>query len=97
MIADAADAPARGHRRGRPARRRRRRRHRRRASTALRHRLPPSRCWASRSTYIPHGKPDAILADLGLDADGIAATVRAAARRLTRVTGTSTGARVTRA
>jgi 1-deoxy-D-xylulose-5-phosphate synthase len=28
--------------------------------------------------YIPHGKPDAILADLGLDAAGITATVRAA-------------------
>jgi 1-deoxy-D-xylulose-5-phosphate synthase len=28
--------------------------------------------------YIPHGKPDQILADLGLDADGITATVRAA-------------------
>ena len=26
--------------------------------------------------YIPHGKPDAILADLGLDAEGIAATAR---------------------
>ena len=27
--------------------------------------------------YLPHGKPDAILADLGLDAAGIAATVKA--------------------
>ena len=27
--------------------------------------------------YLPHGKPDAILADLGLDADGIAASVHA--------------------
>ena len=27
--------------------------------------------------YIPHGKPDEILAELGLDAAGIAATVRA--------------------
>ena len=27
--------------------------------------------------YLPHGKPDAILADLGLDASGIAATVKA--------------------
>ena len=26
--------------------------------------------------YIPHGKPDAILADLGLDAAGIAATIK---------------------
>ena len=26
--------------------------------------------------YVPHGKPDAIMADLGLDASGIAATVR---------------------
>ena len=26
--------------------------------------------------YIPHGKPDAILADLGLDAAGIAAAVK---------------------
>ena len=26
--------------------------------------------------YVPHGKPDAIMADLGLDAPGIAATVR---------------------
>ena len=27
--------------------------------------------------YVPHGKPDGILADLGLDAAGIAATVKA--------------------
>ena len=27
-------------------------------------------------SYIPHGKPDAILAELGLDAAGIAATTR---------------------
>jgi 1-deoxy-D-xylulose-5-phosphate synthase len=27
--------------------------------------------------FIPHGKPDDILASVGLDADGIAATVRA--------------------
>ncbi len=26
--------------------------------------------------YLPHGKPDAILAELGLDADGIAAEAR---------------------
>ena len=26
--------------------------------------------------YIPHGKPDAILAELGLDADGVARAVR---------------------
>jgi deoxyxylulose-5-phosphate synthase len=28
--------------------------------------------------FIPHGKPDRILSQLGLDADGIAASVRAA-------------------
>src|SRR5690606_2833732 len=31
--------------------------------------------------YIPHGKPDAILAELGLDADGIERTARAALGR----------------
>ena len=31
--------------------------------------------------YIPHGKPDAILADLGLDGPGVAATVRAIVNR----------------
>jgi deoxyxylulose-5-phosphate synthase len=30
--------------------------------------------------YIPHGKPDAILAELGLDAAGIAAEAARAAR-----------------
>jgi 1-deoxy-D-xylulose-5-phosphate synthase len=28
------------------------------------------------TTYLPHGKPEAILADLGLDADGITASIR---------------------
>ena len=34
--------------------------------------------------FIAHGKPDRILANLGLDAEGIAATVVAAADRLPR-------------
>ena len=37
---------------------------------------PACRSTASPSSYIPHGKPDAILAELGLDAAGIAATTR---------------------
>lgn len=35
-------------------------------------------------TYIPHGKPDAILAQLGLDGDGIAATVRGLLKQRSR-------------
>ena len=68
-------APGRGHRRGRPARRRRRLAHRRRRrAAATRTAGPPGRaCWACPTAYIPHGKPDAILAELGLDAAGIAA------------------------
>jgi 1-deoxy-D-xylulose-5-phosphate synthase len=34
---------------------------------------PPSVVLGTPSQYIPHGKPDRILADLGLDAAGIAA------------------------
>ena len=34
---------------------------------------PPVRVLGTPCAYIPHGKPDAILAELGLDADGIAA------------------------
>ena len=71
--------PVRGHRRGRPARGRRRLGHRRRRSPSA-HRPRRSRCSASPLGYIAHGKPDAILAELGLDADGIAASVRAALR-----------------
>jgi 1-deoxy-D-xylulose-5-phosphate synthase len=33
------------------------------------------------TTYVPHAKPDAILSKLGLDAEGIAESVRSAARR----------------
>ena len=39
---------------------------------------PPSLVLATPVGYIPHGKPDDILATLGLDASGIAASVRAA-------------------
>jgi 1-deoxy-D-xylulose-5-phosphate synthase len=38
---------------------------------------PPVKVLGIPLGYIPHGKPDAILADLGLDAAGIAANVRA--------------------
>ena len=37
---------------------------------------PPVRVLGVPVQYIPHGKPDAILADLGLDAAGIAASTR---------------------
>jgi 1-deoxy-D-xylulose-5-phosphate synthase len=40
------------------------------------------RCLGLPDEYLPHGKRSAILAAHGLDADGIVATVRAAARRL---------------
>jgi 1-deoxy-D-xylulose-5-phosphate synthase len=33
------------------------------------------------TTYLPHAKPDVILSRLGLDAEGIAESVRSAARR----------------
>ena len=36
----------------------------------------PGRCWACPCSFIPHGKPDAILAELGLDADGVADAAR---------------------
>ncbi len=35
--------------------------------------------------YIPHGKPDAILAELGLDATGIAASARALTRSIAQL------------
>ncbi|MCU1374243.1 MAG: hypothetical protein JWO68_1529, partial [Actinomycetia bacterium] len=35
---------------------------------------PPTVVLGTPSQYIPHGKPDRILADLGLDAAGIAAS-----------------------
>ena len=38
---------------------------------------PPVRVLGIPCSYIPHGKPDAILTQLGLDADGIASEVRA--------------------
>ena len=79
MLADAAGHPAVRHRRGRPPRRRRRRGHAPTPSSSAATVARRSRCSASRSGYIPHGKPDAILADLGLDAAGIAASARAAA------------------
>jgi 1-deoxy-D-xylulose-5-phosphate synthase len=37
---------------------------------------PPVRVLGTPVAYIPHGKPDAILARLGLDANGIAAEAR---------------------
>jgi 1-deoxy-D-xylulose-5-phosphate synthase len=37
---------------------------------------PPVRVLGTPPEYIPHGKPDAILAALGLDADGVAAEAR---------------------
>ena len=39
---------------------------------------PPVRVLGIPCAYIPHGKPDAILAKLGLDAEGIASEVREA-------------------
>ncbi|MGH9116581.1 MAG: 1-deoxy-D-xylulose-5-phosphate synthase [Acidimicrobiales bacterium] len=39
--------------------------------------VPPVKVLGIRLGYLAHGKPDAILADLGLDAGGIAASVRA--------------------
>ena len=51
----------------------------RRTTPAAPTRCRTSRCSACPTRFIPHGKPDRILAQLGLDADGIAATVRGAA------------------
>ena len=78
-------APARRHRRGRHPRRRRRHadpgRHRRASTRRGRAR----RCSSSAlpSEFLPHGNPDQILADLGLDAAGILASTEAALARLT--------------
>ncbi len=36
------------------------------------------------SAYIPHGKPDALLAELGLDTDGILSEIGAWQRAVTR-------------
>jgi 1-deoxy-D-xylulose-5-phosphate synthase len=41
---------------------------------------PPVRVVGTPVAYIPHGRPDEILAELGLDAAGIAASARAAVR-----------------
>jgi 1-deoxy-D-xylulose-5-phosphate synthase len=38
--------------------------------------MPPIRVLGVPVRFIPHGKPDAILADLGLDAAGVAASTR---------------------
>ena len=79
MIADAAPLPARGHRRGRHPRRRRRlaaRRRHRRAGRPSAAPNPVVRVLGVPDALIPHGKPDEILADLGLDAAGIAAEAR---------------------
>ena len=68
-------APSRRHVRGRHPRGRHRHDHRRsgpRDSPAT----CASTCSACPSRFIPQGKPDRILAQLGLDADGIAAAVR---------------------
>ena len=74
MIADAA-RHARSSRRGRRARRRRRHGDRRpRSAPSPRRRW--SRCSARRTGSSPDGRPDRILARFGLDAEGIAATVR---------------------
>ena len=75
MLADAATPPRRGHRRGRRPRRRDRDDHRRPDRRAA---PPPCRStsWAYRPGSSRTGKPDHILGQLGLDADGIARTIR---------------------
>ena len=75
MIADAAAHSCRRHVRGRRPRRRHRHDHRRPGARHLARRAA-STCSACPSRFIPQGKPDRILAQLGLDADGIAAAVR---------------------
>ena len=77
MLADARTHTPRGHRRGRHRRGRRRRAARgraRRAGGGRLRRRPRSRS-APRPRTCPHGKPAALLANLGLDGPGIAATV----------------------
>ena len=74
MIADAAAHGVVVTVRGRHPRRR----HRdddRRPGARDRRRRAASTCSACPARFIPQGKPDRILAQLGLDADGIAATV----------------------
>ena len=67
----------RGHGRRRCPRRRRGQPDRRHARKALhRSRHPPRRGARHTDPFLPHGKPDRILADLGLDGPGIAATIR---------------------
>ncbi len=46
------------------------------AELAIGHPEPRVRVLGVPAAYIPHGKPDAILAELGLDAAGIIASVR---------------------
>ena len=77
--------PLRAHRRGRRARGRRRQRHRRTSwpSTPSASTSPRVRVLGTPIAFIPHGKPDAILADLGLDAAGITASALEPARRPT--------------
>ena len=76
MLADAAPSPARRHRRGRHRRRRRGRTARGPARwVGDGHAAPPVVALGTPSAYIPHGKPAALLANLGLDGPGIAATV----------------------
>ena len=72
-------APARDHRRGRhPRRRRRLAASPTRIAQLDRRPTPPQvRVLGTPIAYIPHGKPDDILADLGLDAAGLAAEARA--------------------
>lgn len=50
-------------------------------SDAAGHAAPPVVVLGVPIRFIPHGKPDAILAELGLDAEGIAAEVRRRLRR----------------
>ena len=78
--------PPRGHHRGRPARRRRRRRRSpTRCPSWHRSGGPAVRVLGVPSVYLAQGKPDVILARLGLDADGIVDEVLApgSARRAT--------------
>ena len=69
-------APARAHRRGRRPRRRRRLADRRRALPPRRP-APEVRVLGTPIEFIQHGKPDQILADLGLDAAGLEREARA--------------------
>ena len=91
MLADGAQLRPRDHRGGRDRRRRGRRGDRVGARRAMESdkRLPTTITLGTPLAFLPHGKPADLLANLGLDGPGIAATVLKALRDLERAGGAS--------